>query len=243
MAVVAYTRYALDPGQSFSARPIGAYLYFYCDTFAELPSGANTINGDSAYCADTLLRYARSAGAWTATTVNNVATWGQVNGTLSNQADLQTALNGKGTSNFSGAYVDLTGKPTLGTAAATAASAYATSAQGAKADTALQSIPAGTTAATSATTGTMTVSMTTDIVTITPTGACTFNASGGTTGRELTFSITTSGVSTFTLTWGTNFRKTGTLATGATSARFFTVTFRCLDGTVWSEIARTAVQT
>ncbi len=98
-------------------------------------------------------------------------------------------------------------------------------------------------AATSATTGTMTVSMTTSVITITPTGACTFNASGGVTGQICTFSITTSGVSSFTLTWGTNFRKTGTLATGTTSARFFTVTFRCLDGTVWSEIARTAVQT
>jgi len=39
---------------------------------------------------------------------------------------------------FSGSYVDLTNKPTLGTAAATDAAAYATAAQGTKADTALQ---------------------------------------------------------------------------------------------------------
>jgi hypothetical protein len=39
----------------------------------------------------------------------------------------------------SGAYTDLSGKPTLGTAAATASTAYATAAQGAKADTAVQS--------------------------------------------------------------------------------------------------------
>ena len=38
----------------------------------------------------------------------------------------------------SGAYTDLTGKPTLGTAAATAATDYATAAQGALADTAVQ---------------------------------------------------------------------------------------------------------
>lgn len=37
-----------------------------------------------------------------------------------------------------GAYSDLTGKPTLGTAAATAAADYATAAQGALADTAVQ---------------------------------------------------------------------------------------------------------
>jgi len=99
-------------------------------------------------------------------------------------------------------------------------------------------------AATSATTGTMTVNMTTATITITPTGACTFNASGGTAGQIVTFLITTSGVNSFTLTWGTNFRKTGTLATGTTSARFFAVTFRCAsDGITWWEIARTAVQT
>ena len=266
--------------------------------------------------------------------------WGSIGGTLSNQTDLQTALNAKGTSNFSGAYADLTGqpalfdgvyasltgKPTLGTAAATDASAYATAAQGTKADSAVQ--PAGltkaavglgncdntsdaskpistatqtalngkqaagsyatgtgtangtntgdqtitltgdvtgsgtgsfataigagkvtdamkveTSAATPATTGTMTVNMTTEIITITPTGACTFNASGGRLGRIITFSITTSGTSSFTLTCGTNFRKTGTLATGTTSARFFAVTFRCINGTIWQEIARTAVQT
>lgn len=98
-------------------------------------------------------------------------------------------------------------------------------------------------AATSATTGTMTVNMTTSIVTITPTGACTFNASGGVAGQVITFAITTSGTSSFVLTWGTNFRKVGTLATGTVSARFFSVTFICINGTTWQEIGRTAVQT
>lgn len=74
-------------------------------------------------------------------TLGGGAAWGVITGTLSNQADLQSALNAKGTSNFSGAYADLTGKPTLGTAAATAIGDYATSAQGALAASALQ--PAG----------------------------------------------------------------------------------------------------
>lgn len=98
-------------------------------------------------------------------------------------------------------------------------------------------------AATSATTGTMTVNMTTSVITITPTGACTFNASGGVAGQIVTFSITTSGTTSFVLTFGTNFRKVGTLATGTVSARFFAVTFRCINGTIWQEIGRTAVQT
>lgn len=101
----------------------------------------------------------------------------------------------------------------------------------------------GNSSATPATTGIMTVPMDTDIKTITPTGACTFNAIGGYIGKIVTFHITTSGTTSFTLTFGTNFRKTGTLATGTTNARFFSVSFRCIDGTTWTEIARTAAQT
>lgn len=37
--------------------------------------------------------------------------WGAISGTLSDQTDLQAALDAKGTSNFSGAYADLTGVP------------------------------------------------------------------------------------------------------------------------------------
>lgn len=98
-------------------------------------------------------------------------------------------------------------------------------------------------AAAPATTGTMTIPMTGRLVTITPTGACTFNAGAvGTPGQEASFLITTSGVTSFTLTWGTNFRKVGTLATGTTTARFFTVTF-ISDGVRWWEQCRTAAQT
>ncbi len=100
----------------------------------------------------------------------------------------------------------------------------------------------GTSAATSATTGIITVNMTTEMVTITPTNACTFNASGGVTGQRATFVITTSGVSSFTLTWGTNYRTTGTLATGTTTAKIFTVSFLCTNGTQWIETGRTAAE-
>jgi len=95
---------------------------------------------------------------------------------------------------------------------------------------------------TSATTGTMSVNMAPDIITITPTGDCTFNAEGGYIGKIVTFYITTSGATSRTLTFGTNFRNTGTLATGTTTARYFTVTFRCIDGQTWAEIARTGAQ-
>lgn len=90
-----------------------------------------------------------------------------------------------------------------------------------------------------ATTGTMTTTLTNvSTVTITPTGSCTFNASGGIAGSDCTFVITTSGTSAFTLTWGTNFKSTGTLSTGTVNAKVFTVSFR-YDGTNWNETART----
>lgn len=101
---------------------------------------------------------------------------------------------------------------------------------------------AGTAAATSATTGSMTVSMTTPIITITPTAACTFNASGGVTGQRITFVITTSGTSSFVMTFGANFKSTATLATGTTTAKIFTVSFICTNGVQWIETSRTTAQ-
>lgn len=91
--------------------------------------------------------------------------------------------------------------------------------------------------------GSMTIPMTSSVITVTPAGNCTFNATGGVTGQMVTFIITTSGTTSFTLTFGTNFRKVGTLATGTVAARFFAVTFRCINGTIWQEISRTAAQT
>lgn len=70
--------------------------------------------------------------------------WGAITGTLSDQTDLQSALDAKADASSlatvatSGAYGDLSGRPTLGTAAATDSTAYATAAQGATADSAVQ---------------------------------------------------------------------------------------------------------
>lgn len=88
----------------------------------------------------------------------------------------------------------------------------------------------------------MTVTMPTvdGVITITPTGACTFNASGGAQGARCTFLVTTSGTSSFTLTFSSNFHTTATLATGTTTAKIFAVSFVCRDGTVWVETGRTA---
>ncbi len=142
----------------------------------------------------------------------------------------QTALNGKLATNGSAA--SLTNFPTLNQNTSGTAAGLSTPLSFANGGI-------GSGAATSATTGTMTVSMTTEIITITPTNACTFNASGGVMGQRVTFVITTSGVSSFVLTWGTNYRTTGTLATGTTTAKIFCVTF-LYNGSLWLETNRTA---
>ena len=77
-----------------------------------------------------------------------------------------------------------------------------------------------------------------DTITITPGASLTINAANVTNGQDLTFIITTSGVTSFTLTFGTNFKSTGTLATGIVSGKVFTISFRS-DGTNFNELGRT----
>ena len=50
--------------------------------------------------------------------------------------------------------------------------------------------------------------------------------------------ITTSGASSFVLTFGTAFKTTGTLATGTVTAKVFTINF-VYDGTNFNEVSRT----
>lgn len=58
-------------------------------------------------------------------------------------------------------------------------------------------------------------------------------------GREFVIVITTSGTSSRTLTFGTNFKSTGTLATGTSDSKVFVITF-ISNGTTWNEVSRTA---
>jgi hypothetical protein len=85
--------------------------------------------------------------------------------------------------------------------------------------------------------------MGTAVLTCTPTGNCTFTSNAGNAGDIVTFSILTSGNASRTLTWGSGFTATGTLATGTTTGKRFNVTFRCIAATpTWSEMCRTAAQ-
>lgn len=76
------------------------------------------------------------------------------------------------------------------------------------------------------------------IFTLTPAHTAMINAASVVAGREIALVIKTSGASSFTLTFGTNFKSTGTLATGTSTGKVFVIRF-VSDGTNWNETSRT----
>lgn len=77
-----------------------------------------------------------------------------------------------------------------------------------------------------------------DVMTVTPTGDLTINAST-TPAKTVSLIVTTSGTTSYTITFGTNFRSSGTLATGTVSGKCFIVKFDG-DGVNFYEFARSA---
>ncbi len=75
--------------------------------------------------------------------------------------------------------------------------------------------------------------------TLTPAQTETINASGGTAGQEIFIVITTTGTTSYTLTFGSGFHAAGTLATGTTTGKVFVITFVDVGGTFY-EVCRTA---
>jgi hypothetical protein len=80
---------------------------------------------------------------------------------------------------------------------------------------------------------------TNDSVKVTPTGNATYTTTVPAAGQRRTLIILTSGASSFTITFGSGFKPTATLATGATTARVFVVSWAS-DGTNLYEASRTA---
>lgn len=77
-----------------------------------------------------------------------------------------------------------------------------------------------------------------NVFTLTAGHTATINATGGTAGQMLYIVVLTSGTNSYTLTFGTAFKTTGTLATGSSDAKTFAMTF-INDGTNFVEVART----
>lgn len=79
-----------------------------------------------------------------------------------------------------------------------------------------------------------------DVLTLIPAQSATINAVGvkHVLGKRVTLIITTSGTNSYTLTFGTGFVTTGTLATGASDAKVFVIDF-VSNGTSLIEVSRT----
>jgi hypothetical protein len=75
-------------------------------------------------------------------------------------------------------------------------------------------------------------------VKVTPTATATYTTTVPAAGTQCTLLVLTAGASSFTLTFGTGFKPTATLATGTTAARVFAVSWLS-DGTNLYETART----
>lgn len=77
-----------------------------------------------------------------------------------------------------------------------------------------------------------------NVVRVTPNATATYTTTVPPAGAICVLSILTSGTTSYTITFGTGFKTTGTLATGTVSARYFNITF-VSDGTDLIETART----
>jgi len=89
------------------------------------------------------------------------------------------------------------------------------------------------------TTGTVAVTVGYSVLNSTPTGNVTYNFSApAAAGQEIWVVVTTSGTSSYNITFGTNTKNQGVLATGTVSGKVFVVNF-VSDGVNWNEVART----
>lgn len=87
--------------------------------------------------------------------------------------------------------------------------------------------------------GTLALAMATNgVVQVTPNATGTFTSTVPAAGTRTTLIVLTSGVTSFTMTFGTGFKTTGTLATGTVTARYFIFQF-ISDGTNLIECSRT----
>jgi len=77
-----------------------------------------------------------------------------------------------------------------------------------------------------------------NVVRVTPNATATYTTTVPAAGAICVLSILTSGTTSYTITFGTGFKTTGTLATGTVTARYFNITF-VSDGSSLIETART----
>lgn len=92
---------------------------------------------------------------------------------------------------------------------------------------------------TALTTGTVAMALDVNtVVKVTPNAAATYTTAVAPAGSRASIIVVTSGTTSYTITFGTGFKTTGTLATGTTTARTFVIEF-VSDGTSMIEVSRT----
>jgi len=79
---------------------------------------------------------------------------------------------------------------------------------------------------------------TNSVVKVTPNATATFTTTVAPAGSRASVIIVTSGVTSYTITFGSGFLTTGTLATGTVTAKTFVIDF-VSDGTTMIETGRT----
>lgn len=79
------------------------------------------------------------------------------------------------------------------------------------------------------------------VFTLTPAQDEAITISGGLDGQRVSLIVTTSGTTSHTLTFGTGFKTTGTLATGVADAKVFTLDLVCNDDTFYETSRTTAM--
>ena len=80
-----------------------------------------------------------------------------------------------------------------------------------------------------------------DVWSYVPTETTTINAANLAPGQRVTIQFLTSGVTPFVVTFGTGFKSSGTLSSGVTDAKYFSISFTAnAAGTLLVEDSRTA---
>jgi hypothetical protein len=141
---------------------------------------------------------------------------------------------GYGGSSGTGAWATVLQLPTGGTAGQVPVKNSSTAGDASWATPVMPALISSTTA----TSGTIALDPTTaDLFAIIPTGAATINCAT-VASKRISFVITTSGTTTYAITFGTNFKSAGVVNTGTTSGKVWTVSF-IGDGTTFYEVSRT----
>lgn len=117
MAVTAFFNFRVPNNYDFANRTPGATYLFRCTTTAEMNALPNLIEGDTARCLDSGIKYVRSAGTWVVDSVDpdveqsaDIATLESLVSSLQSSKANASSLAAVATS---GSYPDLLNKPSI----------------------------------------------------------------------------------------------------------------------------------